>query len=227
MNRKFLSVIAFLTAIILAGSIGATFATITQHDYERAGANCVIDVSGKPLFRIVAYGQMVGDYYSGKADRLMVQEYFGGGWKTVVAYEDNAVRNAFSVSLGAANPEIVVKPGWIQMLRDEESIVIKVQWNKPLEIPAAGGLPEATIPPGMVVITGSGNLKLSTTPGYPTPVAFGEGGWSYTVYAHYYSGTAIFFCQEWGCKWVPVGAAYTGSSEPRVIVDRVWTWTHA
>jgi len=228
MNKKIAgTVIAFLITIIFTSSFGIAFAAITQHDYERAGGNCVIDVAGKPLFRLVAYGQIVGDYYSGRADRLMVQELISGTWTTVVAYEDNAYRSEFSVSLGSANPEYVVKPGWIQILRDEDSKILMVHWNKPLVCPATGGLPAVTIPPGILVITGAGDLKLATTPNYPTPVKFGPNGWYYTIYAHYYSGTASFFCEDWDCKWVSVGAAYTGSQEPRVIVDRVWTWTHA
>jgi hypothetical protein len=227
MNRKLLLVVSVLVAAtILAGSVGSTLAETTCFDHEYAGMNCVIDVPGKTLIRLVVYGQMEGDYYPmhGYADRVQIQVWTGTAFKTVVGFEDNPVRSAFSFGLGLGTVENVVKQGNIQANRDEDTNTNMFFWNVPLVIPATSNTPAVTLPPGKLFITGFGSLIHSSYP----KTAVGPNGWYYSIEADYYKGTASFFCVEWGCKWVSVGSAYAGTSqEPRIIVDRIWSWWHA
>jgi hypothetical protein len=217
---------------MLMGTLNIALATETNHvDYERVGLNCVVDVPDKPLLRMVAYGQMYGDYYSGNghADRIQISVRVNNAWKVVVGYEDNPTRSAFSESLGMGVEEHVVKPGQIQVLRDEDSNTNMLFWNVPLEIPATDATDAFTLPPGKIFVTGYGSLVhyvYPTTPG--TYQSVGNAGWSYSIVADYYKGTGSFFCKEWGAKWVAIGGGtWTGSNEPRAIVGRVWTWVHA
>ena len=210
----------------MGSSLSLALAATIQTDYEFAGASCIINVPDKPLIRLVAYGQMYGDYYSGNnhADRIQLLTWTGSAWRYVAGYEDNPTRSAFSDSLGLGTEEHVVAPGQIQVLRDEDNNINMVHWNIPLECPDTDTTDPATLPPGKLVLQGSGSLQ-TMTPVNNAPI--GTTGWTYSLSGHYYSATAKLFCVDWGCKWVTVGDGYSGSSAPRVVTDRVWTWNHA
>ncbi len=225
MNRKIIVIFLVLMATaILASSISSAFAVTTYTDHEHAGATCVIDVPGKTMIRLIAYGQMYGDYYSGKADRIQILVYTGSGWRYVVGYEDVPERSAFSAGLGLGTVENVVEPGQIQVLRVGESTTVMVHWNIPLVCPATDTTPAVTLPPGKLVVVGFGEAKPVTVSNAP----IGTTGWKYSIVATYHSATATLFCEGWDYKWLPVGAAFAGTSlEPRSIDDRIWTWTHA
>lgn len=213
--------------------IGSTFnvalATTVQTDYEFAGAACIINIPDKPLVRIIAYGQMYGDYYSGNnhADRIQIQVLTTDGtntWKYIAGYEDNPTRSAFSDSLGLGTIENTVEYGQIQVLRDEDNNINMVHWNIPLVCPATDNTPAVTIPPGKLVLQGYGDLR-TNTPQNNIPI--GTTGWTYSLTGHYYYSNAKFFCVNWDCKWVTVGDGYATSLAPRIQVDRVWIWNHA
>jgi hypothetical protein len=221
-NRKILLFEISFIAILLVGNVYMALATTVYTEYESAGAACVIDVPDKPLIRLVAYGQMYGDYYSGNnhADRIQILVWTGTGWRYVAGYEDNPTRSEFSDGLGLGTFEYVVKPGQIQVLRDQENNINMVHWNIPLECPATDTTPAVTLPPGKLVLQGFGELKTS---GPYSNLPIGTTGWTYSVVGHYYSATASFFCEDWDCKWVTVGE---GRTDTRVFVDRTWTWMH-
>ncbi len=225
MNKKSHVIVILLIVAMIGSSFSWALAATVQTDYESAGASCVINVPDKPLIRLVAYGQMYGDYYSGNnhADRIQILVWTGTGWRYVAGYEDNPTRSAFSDSLGLGTVEYVVAPGQIQVLRDEDNNINMVHWNIPLVCPATVNTPEVTLPPGKLVLQGFGELKPM---GPYSNLAIGTEGWTYSLSGHYYSATASFFCVDWDCKWVTVGNGYTGSLEPRIVVDRVWTWNH-
>jgi hypothetical protein len=232
--------LVLLIASMASTTVNTALAETYQTDHEHAGVNCNINVEGQPLIRLVAYGQMVGDYYSGNghADRLQILVHTGSYnpttglpvFKYVAGYEDNPTRSAFSVSLGLGTVEYVVEPGQIQVLRVGKSSTIKVHWNIPLVCPATtasslgGATPAVTIPPGKLVVEGFGDSKPLAVSSWTT---IGTTGWKYKLEATYHSGTATLFCVGWDCKWIPVGDAFAGSSqEVRSIDDRIWYWYH-
>jgi hypothetical protein len=232
-KRKNLSILLVLTAtMILACNFSTVFATTTYVDNEHAGGSAIINLPDHtPWVRIVAFGQMNGDYYSRPpADRFQLYVRTGGTdaaptFTVVAGYEDNAVRSAFSASLGLGTVEHVVKNGQIQVIKDEVTNAIIIRWNIPLEFPATASTPAITIPPGKLVIEPTGDLRLGSV-GFPNPVSLGSAGWKVQYTYHYYFGTASFFCQDWNCKWVSVGQGFSGSLQPTAVMDRVWTWTH-
>ncbi len=230
LNKKWVCIIVFLITAILCSNLSLALATTVQTDYENAGASCINNVPGQPEVRIVVYGQMYGDYYSGNnhADRIQILLKITSGpsigsWKYIVGYEDNPTRSAFSDSLGLGTVENVVKYGQIQMLRDEDNNINTVHWNIPLVCPATDNTPAVTLPPGKLMLQGYGDLK-TNTPQNNAPI--GETGWTYSLTGHYYSATAKFFCVDWNCKWITVGEGYASNLSPRAQVDRVWTWNH-
>jgi hypothetical protein len=234
-KKVVLGIFVTLVAVaVLASSIGGAFATTTNVDYERAGASCIIVVPESNIWvRLAVSGQMHGNYYSGKADRIQIYVRTGGldtspTWKSVSAYEDNPTRSAFSAGLGVASEvQNVVKPWQIGVIRICKTVV--VYWTIPLECLATGGsspTPAVTIPPGMLVLQGYGDIISPATVG---PVSFGTTGWTIAYTQHYYSATATLFCHDWNYKWKLIDQDLPPSaySIPRAVVDRVWTWTHA
>lgn len=231
--------LTLVTVAMLSASINMAFATTINVDYERAGGGCIIVVPESGTWvRLAISGQMYGNYYSGNAhgaERIQIYVRTGGPdtaptWKSVSAYEDNPTRSAFSAGLGVASEvEHVVKNGQIQVLREGDSNVIMVHWNIPLvclATVAPNPTPEVIIPPGMLKFEGYGDIVSPATVG---PVSFGTTGWTIQYSYHYYFATATLFCEDWNCKWEPVGQNIPTSaySTPRAVVDRVWTWTHA
>jgi hypothetical protein len=123
MNKRIFGLLmASLIILMLSCTFNMTSATTTCIDYEQAGGSAIINLSEHtPWVRIVAFGQMNGDYYSGPpADRLQLYVRTGGTdqaptFTGVAGYEDNAARSAFSDSLGMGTVEHVVKNGQIQV----------------------------------------------------------------------------------------------------------------
>jgi hypothetical protein len=227
----------FVTLVALAmfaANINTAFASTTNVDYERAGASCIIVVPESGTWiRLSIGGQMYGNYYSGKADRIQIYVRTGGPdsaptWKSVSAYEDNPTRCAFSAGLGVASEvEHLVKPWQIGVYKLCDTVV--VYWAIPLVCLASDApnpTPAVTIPPGIIMFKGYGDI---VSPAAVGPLNFGTAGWTIAYSQHYYYATATFFCQDWNYKWEPVGQNLPTSaySVPRAVVDRVWTWTHA
>ena len=225
MNRKILLLVIALIATMIGSSVNMAYASTVYTEYIRVGGACVINIPDKPLIRLVAYGQMYSDFYSGNnhVDDIRISIWTGTAWKRVAGYVDNPTRSEFSDGLGTGTVEYAVEPGKIQVLRDEENNINMVHWNIPLECPATTATPAVTIPPGKLVLQGSGELKTISYSNVP----IGTTGWQYSFTGSYYYATAKFFCVDWKCKWVPVGAGYTGPYAPLAYVNWEWTWTHA
>ena len=223
MKRKILIIaMVVMAAIMLAASINMAFATTTYYDYEHAGALCLINAPSHPSFLFLVFGQMVGNYYCGVANRFMFEVYSSSlaTFVPVAGYEDNPTRSAFSASLGLPTVEHIVAHGQIGVFRVGKFEM--VYWTIPLEIPVAPfSTSVITLPPGMLMLQGYGE-KLSASVG---PVAIGPNGWYVEYSYHYYDATANLFCPGWN-YWGPVGLS-SGALQTTVVVDRVWTWTHA
>jgi len=235
MNKAVLVMATALLAVaMLAVSVNTALAVTIYTDHEYAGANCVIDVPGHTMMRLAVYGQMYGDYYNGRAERIQIQVHTGqftpAGlpvFKNVAAYEDNPTRSAFSlqqIALGLA--ENLVEPGQIQVLRVGESNTVMVHWNVPLVCPATGSpnpTPAVTLPPGKLVVRGYGEAISGSTP----PTSIGPNNWQYSIVLTYYLASATLFCEGWDYKWLPVAQQFAGTTmEPRSVTDILWTWTH-
>jgi hypothetical protein len=219
MNRKILlTVLALLAVAMLATSVNTALATTTYVDNEHAGGSCVIGVpdSSTPWVRLVVYGLMKGNYYSGIANRFMIYVRTGGSdtgptFTPVAGYENNAVRSAFSASLGFPTVEHVVKDWQIGVFRVGKCEL--VYWTIPLQVPVTPhSTTVVTIPPGMMILKGYGDKLYNS-------VSATMGGVSVTYSYHYYLADATVFSGD----WKPVGGLVT--SLPGVVVDRVWTWT--
>jgi hypothetical protein len=229
MKRKILlTTIILMATTMLAASLNIAFATTTYVDYEHAGAVCIINVPGHtPWIRLNVFGQMKGNYYHGCADRFMLYVNIGNetapNFVPVAGYEDNPTRSAFSASLGLPTVEHVVKPWQIGIFRIGKTAI--VYWTIPLEVPVAPlSTSVVTLPSGMLILEGYGD-KVAYSIG---PVPIGATGWNVTYSFHVYPANAKLFCPAWKYYWKPVGQGFTGLGfQTMVIVDRVWTWTHA
>jgi hypothetical protein len=226
----------FLTLVLVAmfaTNISIALATMTNVDYEKAGAGCIIVAPGSNTWvRLAISGQMQGNYYSGTADRIQIYVRTGGQdtaptWKSVSAYEDNPSRLAFSVGLGVASEaDHLVKPWQIGVYELCDTIV--VYWTIPLvclATDAPNPTSAVTIPPGTIMFKEYGDI---VSPAAVGPLNFGTAGWTIAYTQHYYFAEANFFCWDWHFKWEPLGQNIPESaySTPRAVVDRVWTWTH-
>ncbi len=228
MNRKILLTVLTL-AVVLLGTTYTVFAetVYTEHDY--AVANCVIDVPGRTMIRLIAYGQMYGDYFPGRAERIQITVHtgqFSGGlpvFKSVTAYEDNPIRSDFSkyqIALGLS--ENLVEPGQIQVLRVGKSNAVMAHWTVPLVCPATSTTPAVTLPPGKLVLEGDDEAHSFTT----SSTSIGPNNWKYSAVGTYNHAKATLFCVSWDYKWLPVAEQFVGTSmEPRVS-EQSWTWTH-
>jgi len=129
------------------------------------------------------------------------------------------VRSAFSASLGLPTVEKVVKYGQIGVLRIGKDEV--VHWTIPLQAPVAPqSTSVVTLPPGMLILKGTGD-KLYNSVTMTTPT-----GWNAVYSYNYYQATATLFCPGWHAFGESVGLS-SGSGQTIVVVDRLWTWTHA
>jgi hypothetical protein len=233
-NRKIVVLAAalFAVAMLVVGTSSA-LAEIVKTDSEFGGGTSVVDVAGHTRVRFTVFGNMRGDYYSGRADRIHLAVDTGTinpstglpVWKNVAGYEDNAVRSAFSVSLGLGTTENVVKTWQIGVMKIDKTII--VYWTIPLVCPATGApnpTPEVVVPPGLLVLAGSGDLIYVPA---TTPVPFGTTGWKVAFEFNYYNAEATFLCPGWHyCG--PVGEAFAGTSQgARAVTDRIWVWTKA
>jgi hypothetical protein len=230
MKRKILlTTIILMATTMLAASLNIAFATTTYVDYEHAGAVCIINVPGHtPWIRLNVFGQMKGNYYQGCADRFMIYVRTGGTdaaptFAPVAGYEDVPARSAFSASLGLPTVEHVVKPWQIGIFRIGKTAI--VYWTVPLKVPVAPlSTSVVTLPPGMLILEGYDD-KLAYSIG---PVPIGTTGWNVQYSFHVYPANAKLFCPGWHCYNEPVGQGFTGLGfQTMVVVDRVWTWTHA
>jgi hypothetical protein len=229
-----LILVSVLTLLMFVSSLNLVSATTTNVDNENAGASCIIVAPGSNTWvRLAIAGQMHGNYYSGTADRIQIYVRTGGSdtaptWKTVSAYEDNPTRCAFSAGLGVASEvEHLVKPWQIGVYKLCDTVV--VYWTIPLvclSTDAPNPTPAVTIPPGIIMFKGYGDI---VSPAAVGPLNFGTAGWTIVYTQHYYFAEANFFCWDWHFKWEPLGQNIPESpySTPRAVVDRVWTWTHA
>jgi hypothetical protein len=217
-NRKILIIaMIVMAAVMLAASINMAFATTTYYDYMSAGGSVVVDVPGQtPVLVYLWHG--VGSYYSGTADRIMLVVLSTG---LVAGYENNPARHAFSASIGTGYPEFLVKPWQIGIFRIGKTSV--AYWTVPLVVPASDGHPAVTIPPGVLVLQGQGDLLYESVP--TTPI--GTLGWSYAVDYYYWDATVTLFCPGWhffgsvgaATTWGPFGLA------PQSFKFQAWTWT--
>jgi hypothetical protein len=225
--------IALMGLATLTANINIVLSETTYTEPDHAGGNCIIDVPGYTMIRLLFTGHATSDYYDGKADRIQVNVHTGqftpAGlpvFKAVSAYEDNPTRNLFSIGLVTGQVQNLVEPGQIQILRVGKNNTIMVHWNIPLFAPATGGAnptPEVTVPPGMLLLQGYGEALSGST----ALTAIGNTGWKYSTESTYYSAKATFFCEEWNYKWLPVAEQYAGTSMvPRALTDRVTIWWH-
>jgi hypothetical protein len=116
--------------------------------------------------------------------------------KPVIAYEDNAVRWAFSTYdiAGSAIPPVLVKPWQIGVLRIGKTNF--VFWTIPLVAPATdepNPTPEVVIPPGMLVLRGYGE----PISGHAGPLPVGPNGWILETDGSYYLASATLLCPRW------------------------------
>ena len=232
MKRKIaVIVVAFMAVAMLIVSANTVFAetVYTEHDY--AVANCVIDVPGHIMMRLTVWGQMYGDFYSGRAERLQILVHtgqFSGTpplpvFRAVAAYEDNPTRSDFSkynISLGLS--ENLVKPGQIQVLRVGKSNTVMVHWNIQLVCPATSTTPAVTLPPGKLVLEGDDEAHSFSIP----TTSIGPNLWKYAAVGTYYHAKASLFCEGWDYKWLPVAEQFVGTSMETRSSEQIWTWTH-
>jgi hypothetical protein len=219
-NRKILLTVLALATVMLATSVNMALAATTYYDYMDAGGRCVVDVPGQP--RILFYvWTMHGNYYRGRADRIMLIVVTGVPNPPVVpvaGYEDNPTRSAFSASLGLPTVEHIVKNWQIGIFRIGKTSI--AYWTVPLECPATAFSPQVTIPPGMLVLKGYDGLIPVSNPATGTP-----SGWSYSVEGSVYNAHATFFCPAWHFHG-SVGEAFVGTAlDTKSIVSETWTWT--
>lgn len=229
MNRKVLVIVlALMATAMLTASVSTALAVTTNIDNMYAGGNTVVDVPGHTRIRLYMW-HMDGNYYSGKADRIQIFVDTGtiGSdglpvFKAVSGYENNPTRHAFSVSLGTGFAEHLVKPWQIGIFRIGKTSII--YWTVPMVAPATDDpTPQVTIPPGVLVLEGHGELlKLSVS-----NVPIGNQGWKYSVDASPYNAETTLFCPGWGfCG--RVAEAFVGTSlEAKSLESATWTWTHA
>jgi hypothetical protein len=224
--------VALMVAAMLTASVNTALAetVYTEHEY---GVTSVIDVPGKTMIRLVLSSYKGSDYYSGKANRFQVAVHTGSFspttglpiFKIVSAYEDNPTRNAFSVGLGTAQVQNLVKPWQIQIVRMCNTTI--AYWTIPMVAPATGGsnpTPEVTLPPGMLVVRRYGEaMAVAPTP----PTSIGTTGWKYSIPEGgiFYIAEATLFCPGWRyCG--PVGEAYAGTPLRSTVRSQTWIWTH-
>ncbi len=232
MNRKVLLIVLALAVALLATPYTVFAETVyTEHDY--AVGNSVIDVPGRTMIRLIAYGQVYGDFYRGRAERIQITVHTGqfdsAGlpvFKNAAGYEDNPIRSDFSkyqVAIGIS--ENLVEPGQIQVIRVGKSNTVMVHWNVPLVCPATGGsnpTPAVTLPPGKLVLEGDDEEH-----SYNVPLtSIGPNNWKYSVVGSYHHAKATLFCEGWDYKWLPVAEQFVGTTMQPRSTEMTWTWVH-
>jgi hypothetical protein len=227
-SRMFGPVIAgFLAFVVLATCLTPAFAATVYTEHENAGGVTRIYLEGQTEKTIILIADHFDNGEFGKADRIQITVgTTSGGYKPVIAYEDNAERCAFLQSLGSVSsgpgfPAFIklVKPGHIQILRVGKSKTIMVHWNIPLVAPATSNTPEVVLPPGMLVFQG-GDTSHPTLPRSSTTTF---SAWTLVTQSNIqaYVADVSLFCQDWDYKWKPA----PGTMTPYIFTDRTWTWT--
>ena len=222
MNRKILVVSMALIIVMLTVSVNAVLAETVRTDYQFAGGNAVLDIPGQPRINFVACGIWASDF--GRADfvQIQVDDNPEGepNFVAAVTYDDNPKRAAFSGGLGTPYPSYCVKPWQLQIFRIGKTTF--VIWTKPLVAPATDTTPEVVVPPGLLVLRGSGESMsmVMPAPGMPFDVAIPIGDWFARIETNcYYEADATLFCRGWH-HYGPVGEDYAATS----VKERIWTW---
>jgi hypothetical protein len=217
---EILSVLS-IAVYCLTAFVSLTYADpVTQTEHLSAGLSVVIDVPGHPKIAVVAMHMDKSDFYGGSADRINLFVATGLAPPKppsvlASAYEDNPERKAFSDQVGGGAPGTrpLVNKWQIQIFKIGKTVFM--YWTIPLNMPATTLTPEVVLPPGALVLQGSGEAQVNSgTVNFPS-------GWKMTSQTTSYDAKATFICPSWCFCGSPSTAAAV------VQTDGTSVWAHA
>lgn len=205
-NKKALTALSLVLAVMfISTTINSVFALeVNEHQY--AGGRALIQVPGGPMIRLVMY-RLSGDF-GRVCDRIHIAvalESNPEAFAVVMGWEDNPDRKAFSDLVGLGD-NTLVKRWQIQVITICKTTI--AWWTIPLEVPATDDTQAVTVPPGLIILKGSGDKLTSET---VTPIV--------TVTAkESYVAEGKLYCRGWG-------SVSTTGDWGRVVKDTDWHWT--
>ena len=206
MNEKIMmSITLILTIIVFSTSISSVFAVteIYEHQYAGGVANS-IQVPDGPKINFVMY-RMTGDFgrVSDRIHIAVATQSDPENFVVVKGWEDNPDRKAFSDLLGFGE-SVLVTPLQMQVITFRKTTI--AFWTIPLEVPATDDTQAFTVPPGLLILTGSGE-KIA----YPYEIP----GILLANFNANYAANGKLYCRGWR------GIDITGE----VNTDTDWYWT--
>jgi hypothetical protein len=220
LNRKIITILTlFLAIMIFSTGINTVLASTTIYEHQYAGGVAFIDIPGQPRFDL-AFSRFCG-HFGRISDRLSVYMITESGMKTVMGVDDNPTRKAFSDDVGGSKT-VLVKRWQLQIFTFCRTTI--AYWTIPLEVPATVGIPGApppynlptpavTIPPGLVILKGSGEVITRLVEDIP----IGPNGYTLTIDVKgNYAAQGTLFCPGWD---------FYGSIEGMVQTDSDYIWT--
>ncbi len=233
-NYLYASLVLLFTGVIMMGNLSSVSAAIakgTYTDHQNALGNVLVDIEQHPSFLIDGFHYDYGDLGSGDVIRIWryINLPIGPMYLPVAIFADNSQRiDLFHLIYGAYPTSIqLINPSAIEVVREGSSKNVHLVWKTDLVVPDELWGPTGsktlvsgiTIPPGMLVIRGHGDLISGTElNGGPTKP------YSQTVTWTGYKGDATFVCPTWhfgGPVGVNEGVAETSMRIDATVVTTI------
>lgn len=185
------------------GSVSAALAEGTYTDHQNAQGTVTIDIEGHPVIVISGTHYDSGSLGSGDVIRIFRYFTFPIGVSLLIpvaVLTDIPERTDLFEILYAVYPtsiQLINDPSAINVVREGKSKNIHIVWKTDLVVPdELWGpqhnipVPGFTIPPGMLVIRGHGEIVSGSS-------TTGDATYSQTVSGWGYDGDATFVCPTW------------------------------
>jgi len=201
LNRKVLVMIVALFAVVIsASSIAPILASETYTEIYAGGHSDAIEVPGQPKFGVLV---QTFDRRSthGARDRIFISLWKPDetGYMGVAVLADGS--NEIYTDVWAGTPMVnvyrTVKPWTIQVCRIGKLII--ASWTKPIECvvpmplrPFYGGIESWTLPPGMLILKGYGEVETGTSGPNTLP-----SGYTISSESDNYDAKGTFICPTW------------------------------